>query len=142
MVRPLDLLGRAKQYFTRGHQTIGLTLTLMNTLGIWFGLIPGIRGFFGDDFLLFALIFIPIYGVTMVLFGYWDMKKGLYKSESITQLRRNPHYQLNLYLFSQILWDNAKILRRIVRYMEDPDMIKEMQERIQQLEKQGNSIME
>jgi len=76
----LNRLGRLKQFYMRGYQTIGAGIILINTIAIWFGLLPFVKDLFGNIF-TFSIIFIPLYLVAMILFGRWDMKRGLYAGE-------------------------------------------------------------
>jgi len=135
-MRLTDLAGRAKQYYIRGHTTAGLAITLVNTLGIWFGLVPGVSKIFNNNFIAFAAVFIPAYGLIMVGFGYWDMKRGFYRSEQVTILRHNPSSQLIYYLLAHTdgVWNDPKILRYLKGYMTEPKYVEEISRRIDELE--------
>ena len=135
-MRPTDLMRRAKQYYIRGHTTAGLVITLINTLGIWFGLVPGVSKAFNNSFIAFAAVFVPVYGLMMIGFGYWDMKRGFYRSEQITILRHNPLNQLTYYLLAHTdgVWNDPKILKYLRGFMTNPKYVEEISRRIEELE--------
>lgn len=135
----VDLAGRAKKYYTHGHGTVGVVLTLVNSAAIWFSLIPGVSNIFSDDFVAFGLTFGPIYLISMIVVGYVDMRRGLYKSEVLTQMRRNPSTQYQFFFYSQLLWSNAEALRKCLQVIADEDIRQRINERIRELERCGES---
>lgn len=143
MIKPVDLVGRARTYYVHGHSTIGIVIVLVNTIGIWFGLvgreIPAFRELFGDSILIFALVFLPVYATTMICFGYWYMSyKGLFKPEQEVIMKKSPWIQLELSLFAQMpkIWDDPETLKEIMEYMTYPKRTKKIQDRIKELENQ------
>lgn len=97
----LRIASRAKQYITRGHASIGLGLSVVNSCVIWFGLIPFVNSTFGK-LRNFILIFIPAYIIFTLAFGYWDMKKGMYRHELAAAAEWSPVYQDIFFCFKRI----------------------------------------
>lgn len=115
----LNKTGIVKQYFTRGHTTIGVAFVLGNTLGIFFQLIPGVKEAFHGNFLHFASFFIPTYITIMIAFGIWDMKKGTYGGELLTGAIYSPNWQILVWMMTEANWDNLKALKFIEPYVVD-----------------------
>ena len=115
----LNKAGIVKQYFTRGHTTIGVAFVLGNTLGVFFQLIPGIKEAFHGDFLYFAAVFIPTYMTIMIVFGIWDMKKGTYGGELLTGAIYSPNWQILVWMMVEANWDSLRALKFIEPYVVD-----------------------
>ncbi len=97
----LRLASRARQYITRGHASIGLAVSVINTCVLWFGLVPFVNATF-VKFRFFLMAFVPSYLCFTLAFGYWDMKKGTYKHEQAAAAQWSPVYQDMFYCFKKM----------------------------------------
>ena len=91
-----DWLGKLLLYFRRGYATyISFPLSLMNMSIIGYNFAFKEMSFIPESFkhlwvfiLIFFFTFIPI----SVIIGYYDIKKGTYKSEAKTAADNNPNW--------------------------------------------------
>ena len=85
---------RGKYYFIRGHQQWWyIPLMLANILIIFYGIggtvIPSLLVLF-PTFELFVLVTAPAYLVICAITGWWDFKRGAFKTEQEVWWEDNP----------------------------------------------------
>lgn len=91
----MDVVGRWRRYYYRGHEQFGGILNLVTAATVYFGLIPWVTQTFGR-FRFFALTFIPFYLLVATVGGWLDMWIGTYKGENIATTWFTPQWQLLL----------------------------------------------
>ena len=140
--RVIDAFGRVKSYFQRGTGTLGLGIAMVNTLTLWY--IAGselhtFRALFKNNFVYFAVVFLPTYTIAMITFGYWDMKRGFYKAEQVVTMKWNPANQLQMYCLARMpdVWTDLETLEEILPYMTHPKWTAKISYRIDQLRREA-----
>lgn len=111
---------RYNAYFRKGHSHyLAFIIALANFIVIQYRLliqnIPDLQNIF-SSLTIFAIIFIPVYLVVSTLIGWWDHRKGPYRTEKVLFAEANPIYRdlaAALYLSLEGKNEEAKkILRR------------------------------
>lgn len=89
----IDRFWRARTYFFRGHNAwtqffVAMTQFLIVAYQL-FVLNYGLEKIF-PNILVFAIIFMSIYMTVATLLGWWDYKRGSYKTDATIQTLANP----------------------------------------------------
>lgn len=84
-------------YFRRGHSVyLALLVSLVNFIVIQYRfLILYIKPLdvLFPSLTIFAVAFIPTYIVLATLIGWWDVRRGMMKTESIVGVQANPYFK-------------------------------------------------
>lgn len=115
----IDLFGRVRQFFLRGHSNwFALAFSMLNFTLIFYNLLFKELYFIPDalkHYSIFFIIFGVFYFPSATILGYLDFKKGTYKAEQEITLKYSPLWQQLFSKLEKLEQENMKLLQEVQR---------------------------